>query len=119
MRRARGDKGQRLFTVTEFLSVEQVASFSRLAAKGRHQKATITEEDVCAAVEEDNFEEARKKIMTSLNLQHPIIVDQYNVCEMVKDNSLKKFKVDMLRILCEELMSLQSHQKGKRLLYRC
>ncbi|KAK3715654.1 hypothetical protein QZH41_020726 [Actinostola sp. cb2023] len=75
------DKGQRLFTVTEFLSVEQVASFfSRLAAKGRHQKATITEEDVCAAVEEalKNFEEARKKIMTYLNLQHPIIVDQYN-----------------------------------------
>ena len=61
MRRARGDKGQRLFTVTEFLSVEQVASFSRLAAKGRHQKATITEEDVCAAVEEDTLKRPERR----------------------------------------------------------
>jgi hypothetical protein len=104
MRRARGEDGNRLFVVSEFLSVEQVASyFSRLAVKLRNQQVPITEQDVCASVEETNFNEAREKIISSLQLEHPIVVDQYNVCDMVKKNTLKNLKVAMLQIMCQQL----------------
>ena len=53
MRRARGADGDRLFSVTEFLSPLQVASFfSRLAAKLRQQEVQVTEQDVLAAEEQ-------------------------------------------------------------------
>ncbi|CAB4018789.1 Retrovirus-related Pol poly from transposon 412 [Paramuricea clavata] len=115
MRHARGEDGHRLFGVTEFLSVEQVSSFfSRMAAKVRQQKITITEADAAAAVEEDNFHKMRNKVLSSLQLQHPIVFDQYNVCDMVKSSTLKKLKVDMLQRLCEELNLDVPEMSGKK-----
>ncbi|CAB4043847.1 Hypothetical predicted protein, partial [Paramuricea clavata] len=115
MRHARGEDGQRLFGVTEFLSDEQVSSFfSRMAAKVRQQKITITEADAAAAVEEDNFHEMRNKVLSSLQLQHPIVFDQYNVRDMVKSSTLKKLKMDMLQRLCEELNLDVPEKSGKK-----
>ena len=115
MRHARGEDGHRLFGVTEFLSVEQVSSFfSRMAAKVRQQKITITEADAVAGVEEDNFHEMRNKVLSSLQLQHPIVFDQYNVCDMVKSSTLKKLKMDMLQRLCEELNIDVPEMSGKK-----
>lgn len=77
MRHARGDDGTRLFVVSEFLSVEQVASFfSRMASKARNQTAEVTEEDTRAAAEEDNYHQAKEFVISSLGLQHPIIFYQ-------------------------------------------
>ena len=103
MRRALGVDGTRLFTVTEFLTAQQITSFfSRETAKTRHQQASA-QEDANAAVEETNFCAARDDVLRSLQLQHPIIVDQYDVCSMVRDDSLKKLKVAMLQNLCKQL----------------
>lgn len=102
MRRARDVGGGKLFSSSEFLSVQQVSSyFSRLAAKGRQQ--LVSEQDQCAAEEEENFCTARESVLLTLDLQHPIIYDQFNVCTLVQDNKLSKLKVGMLQIICQAL----------------
>ena len=103
MRRARGADGDRLFSVTEFLSPQQVSSFfSRLAAKLR-QEVRVTEQDVLAAEEQVNFFAARDSVLTSLHISHPIVVDQYDLCALVKSKGVKKLKVGLLQVLCESL----------------
>ncbi|KXJ11549.1 hypothetical protein AC249_AIPGENE5486 [Exaiptasia diaphana] len=63
MRRARCEDGKRLFKVSEFLSTQQIASyFSRLAAKIRKQ--TLSEPDIQAVQEEENFAAAVNKVPT-------------------------------------------------------
>ena len=104
MRRARGVDGERLFVVAEFLSPQQVSSyFSRLSAKRRQLQAQITEQDVLAVEEEANFCAARDSVLSSLQISHPIVVDQYNICALVKSKGVKKLKVGLLQVLCENL----------------
>jgi len=106
MRRARGHSGERLFTIAEFLTPQQIASyFSRLASQAKHQQdgSTPSDEDVNAAVEENNFTSMRQAALDNIHLQHPIVVDQYDVCELIRSQTLKNLKVGMLQILCKEL----------------
>ena len=95
MRRARGSNGERMFKVSEFLTAHQVASFfSRMAAKIKQQTTpgeALSDSDVLAIEDEENFspaKESKESVMTALHVQHPISYDQYDVCCMVKDNSL-------------------------------
>ena len=59
MRRARGSNGERLFTVSEFLTAQQVASFSSgMAAKIKQQttpEETLSDQDILAMEDEQNF----------------------------------------------------------------
>jgi len=108
MRRARGPNGDRLFVVTEFLSAQQISSFfSRLAAKARQKEVQVTEQDALAVEEEVNFFTARDRVLSSLHVTHPIVVDQYDLCALVKSKEIKKLKVGLLQVLCESL-DLQS-----------
>ena len=103
MRRALGPDGKRLFKATEFLTVHQITSFfGRLAAKVR-QQLVATDEDIFAAEEEVNFQQAREVILTSMNLEHPIVYDQYDICAMVCNDTLKNLKMGLLQMLCEKL----------------
>ena len=89
MRRARGVDGERLFVVAEFLSPQQVSSyFSRLSAKRRQLQAQVTEQYVLAVEEEANFCAARHSVLSSLQISHPIVVDQYNICALVKSKGV-------------------------------
>ena len=102
MRRALNSDGKRLFKPMEFLTERQITSFfGRLAAKVR-QQLVATDEDICAAEEEVNFHIAREEILADINLEHPIVFDQYNICALVRDNSLTRFKLGLLQILCEK-----------------
>lgn len=106
MRRERDAHGERLFSKSEFLTPGQVSSFfSRLAAKTRKQPAgePLEEDDLAAVTEEENFVTARESVLTAIQLVHPIICDQQNVCEMVKAGSLAKQKVGQLQVFCTEL----------------
>ena len=98
MRRAKNVSGEQLFSSSEFLTVEQIASyFSRFAAKGRRQLAT--EQDACAAVKEENLCSARESVLTSLDLEHPAITyDQYNICNIYL-RSLTGIHVTFARLL--------------------
>ena len=69
-----------LFSKSEFITPGQVSSFfSRLIAKTRKQPAEepLEEDDLPAVTEEENF------VTAAVQLVHPIICDQQNVCEMV------------------------------------
>lgn len=104
MRHARGENGERLFCVTEFLSVEQIASFfSREAAKVRHQHAGANDDEIIAAAEETNFSSARNAVLATLGLKHPIAYDQYNVCELINNGVAAKLNVEMLQRISTEL----------------
>ena len=102
-RHALGSDGRRLFKSSELLAVQQITSyFSMLSTKVCHQVVT-TEEDICAAAEEANFYKAREDILLAMNLEHPIVFDQYNICDLVRDNSLKNLKLGLLQMLCDKL----------------
>ena len=57
----------------------------------------MEEDDLPAVTEEENF------VTAAIQLVHPIICDQQNVCEMVKAASLTKQKVGQLQFFCTEL----------------
>ena len=86
MCRARGPNGEKLFAVTEILSAQQISSFfSRLAAKGCQQEVQVTEQDVLAVEEQVNFSTPRD---TFPHITHPIVVDQYDLCSLVKSKEI-------------------------------
>lgn len=101
MRRARGTDGARLFKSSEFLTTTQITSFfSRQSALVRQWDAD--DADIRAAQEESSFSEA-KETVTSIQLDHPLIYDQYDLYEMALTDSLKILRLLMLRHLCEDL----------------
>ena len=103
MRRAQGPDGGRLFVVSEFLSPQQITSyFSRRAAKDR-LGAPIDDNDIDAYEEECNFAAARMTAVQTIVLEHPITYDHYDICSMVRDESLKKLKLLMLQNVCRSL----------------
>ena len=100
MRRAKGTDGKRQFGTSEILTAQQISSFfSRLAAKAR--KGIVTDDDLRAAEEEQDFNSARENILSLLQVQHPIVYNQYDICSMVKKGTLKNFKLEMLKLICE------------------
>ena len=106
MRRARDESGARLFRIEEFLMPQQIAAFfSRLAVQSRQQVdgGEIHEEDISATVEESNFDDVRKIVNQNVNLQHLIIVDQYDVCQLIHNKELRKITINMMGKLCLEL----------------
>ena len=107
MRREKDENSERLFTISEFLTSLQMSSFfSRLAAKVRQQtvgEPVLEEEDIRAVNQEENFVTARQLILASINLLHPIVYGQNNLCELVRRNTLSKLKLDQLQCFCAEL----------------
>ena len=98
----KGSDGTQLFNVAEFLSPQQITSyFSSLAAKVRKQLPNDC--DVQASEEEINFMMARNLALETISLQHPIVFDQFDICTMVKNDTLKKLKLDMLLSICQNL----------------
>lgn len=101
MRRARGPDGKRLFQTSEFLAASQVASFfSRQSAAVR--QSDPDEMDIQASEEEINFTRA-KEAVEAIQLQHPLVYDQYNLCAMAMEGTLKNLKLPMLQRVCEDL----------------
>ena len=101
MRRAHSSNGERLFKSTEFLTSQQISSyFSRLSATTRQQTHEV---DITAIEEEINFSAARDKAMATVTLQHPILFDQYNICAMAEEDTLKSLKVSLLQVICQGL----------------
>lgn len=106
MCREKDSNGTCLFAMSEFLTPLQVSSFfSRLAAKIRQQPVgqAVEEEDITAVNDEENFANARESVLATLQLVHPIVCEQENLCEMVRTNSLSKLKLGQLQFFCSEL----------------
>ena len=98
MRRAHGSNGERLFKSTEFLTSQQISSyFSCLSC----QQTLTHEADLTAIEDEINFSTARDQVMATVTLQHPIVFDQYNICAMAEEDTLKSLKVSLLQVICQ------------------
>lgn len=96
MGRAQGPDGARIFNVTEFLSPQQISShFSRLAATVRKQLPD--DYNVQASEEEIHFTMARNWALETTSLEHPVVFDQFDICTIVKNDTLKMLKLGILQ----------------------
>ena len=53
-------------------------------------------------------------VLESLNIQHPITYDTYNLCELYAKKSLKNLKVNVLQDICSSLDIDTSDVKARR-----
>ena len=101
MRRARGPDGNCLFQTSEFLAASQVASFfSRQSAA--LCRSDPDETDIQACEEEIKFTQAKEAVET-IQLQHPLVYDQYDLSAMAMEGNLQNLKLPMLQRVCEDL----------------
>ena len=107
MRKARNTDGSRLFQASEYLTSRQVTSFfSRLAAK----KVVATESDPededdvekqsTERNTEKSIEELNTRIADEIGLQHPIMFERHNICDLAANSRLTKFSVKKLHDIC-------------------
>jgi len=110
MRYAKDLSGNRRFEFNEFLSATQISSyFSRKAAKlkkGTTEPDTNHEaiqETTQAAEEETNYHLARNAIIESCQLQHPVLYESIDLCQLFKSNKLNKLSLTLLKSICTDL----------------
>ncbi|KAL9954022.1 hypothetical protein ACROYT_G041510 [Oculina patagonica] len=113
MMTAKDSEGNRLFTSAEFLTSKQIANFfSRLAAKRRRQDvADVSDEEVDNAERESALQELTNTVMQEVSLEHPIVYDCYNLCELVRSSKLSSFAIQMLKEICNHFEIDTSHNK--------
>ena len=99
---ARDSEGNRLFTSAAVLNSQQVASFfSRLAAKRRLPDVTShSDGEADDAETESALQELSNAVMRELSLEHPIVYDCYNICDLINSFKLSSFSVQMLKEFC-------------------
>lgn len=87
MRYAKYKEGKMQFTVSEFLTAQQIQSFfSRKASKLRHAQHEADDNE--AAEEQEACGNACTLVLKQVLLCHPIIYDTYNMCVMYKRSTL-------------------------------
>lgn len=80
----------------------QVASFfSHLAAKrvpaaDEPQNEGTEYQGEMDMIEEQTIEELSKKVVEEVSVQHPIMYDTHNICELVACSKLSRFSVQMI-----------------------
>ena len=102
MMAARDSEGNRMFTSTEFLTSQEVASFlSRLAAKQRLPDVSSgSDEEADDTERESVLQELSNAVMREVSLEHPIVYDCYNICELISSSKLSSFSIQMLKESC-------------------
>lgn len=110
MRVAKDKDGKRMFCVEQFLSEEQIKGyFSRRSSKKKHaqcqedQLRDETEKLVGAVEEEELLFDMRDLVDKNIQILHPIVVDNYNICDLVKKKKLSRLGIPLLRSICETL----------------
>ena len=118
MRHAKLQNGDRRFSQEDWLNKSQIKSFfSRITPARRKQNQLGTQISVdpddddldewldgVEAVEDVNERNTiMNDVLFEIALQHPVIYDTYNLCELHQRNELKKFNVKMLKEICSEL----------------
>lgn len=106
MRRAKHSDGSTIFKKDDFLTPQQIAGFfSRLTAKKTYdtERAANDDVEIHEANTEKAIQELTKEVTNTFTLQHPIMFDKYNVCEMVCQSQLTKLTIATLREICTAL----------------
>ena len=98
------------------MTSQQVASFfSRLAAKRRLADVTSgSDEEADDAETESALEELSNAVMREVSLEHPIVYDCYNICDLISSSKLSSFSIQMLKEFCSFFEIDTSHVKVRR-----
>ena len=108
MRKARRPEGTLLFQAEDYLSSKQIASFfSRLSKKSVLNAPDIVSEEeedsnIDEAAAENDYQLMREEAFGSISIQHPIVYDTFNICEMASALTSSKFSISMLQEICEQ-----------------
>ena len=103
MRFAKKSDGSRLFSSGEFLTTQQVQSFfSRLASKLRHA-VEVSDSDIRAAQEQQEYHETRQAVLDEVQLQHPIAYYNLDLYELNKKGCMKTLSLGILKSICDFL----------------
>ena len=117
---ARNQLGEKLFTVDEFLTAQQIQSyFARKASKLRHAHSDDDEQaeqdaDIMAAEDEVAHASFRSVVLQEVALRHPIIFDTFNLCEMNGSGKLRQLSISVLRSICDYYDIDVANIKGRR-----
>ena len=116
MKQAKDENGQTLFQPEEWKTADQIKGFfSRLSAKRKLQanldetaeeeeEEDFSEEDIEALEEQESFAALRKLIVDDMNVpNHPVLVENRNICEMTTSGKLKALKLAELKEICKTL----------------
>ena len=105
-----------MFTSAEFLTSQEVASFSsRLGAKRRLPDATSGSDKKANDAETDSaLEELSNAVMREVSLEHSIVYDCYNICDLISSSKLSSFSIQMLQEFCNFFEIDTSHVKVRR-----
>jgi hypothetical protein len=117
MRYAKDQHCNRRFSLSEFLTPQQVQSyFSRRASKQKNRQEKIPEADRAAAEDQTAYSNTRSTTLEECQLVHPIVLDSYNLCNLTATNGLTKMSVSLLRMICEhfdiDISGISCHRKA-------
>ena len=120
MRIARDESGQRIFTREDWLTNVQIKSFfSRLAAARRkNMLQQVTDsleeddeddeaeldtlvEDVSGVEQENRWDDIVMRLREEIGLQHPIVFENFDICQYYREGKLKCFNIPMLKETCD------------------
>ena len=114
MRTAKDEYGNRLFVTNEWLNAQQIKSFfSRFASKRRKEYLgagnAAEKEETEKFLESDTDEELEletqagllKEIVMKLDVSHPILYKEYNLCDLYNRSRLSSFTKPLLRDICK------------------
>ena len=102
------DSSQNLeFLPSEWRSQRQVANFfGRLSSLQRHTElitpSGVSELDEDMWEEENNRREVRRAVYDVLDIGHPLIYQDQDLCSLAKKHKLSKFKLKELEEICSE-----------------
>jgi len=107
MRRAKHSDGSSIFDKCDYLTPPQIAGFfSRLSAKKTFSSDKPGDEEELESHEletERAIEEMKSEVTKMFALQHPIMYEKYNICEIVCQSKLSKFSIPTLQKICAAL----------------
>ena len=118
MRRVKHSDGSNIVDKCDYLTPLQIAGFfSRLSAKKTYSVEQSSEEEESERSElitETPNEEMSNEVTKTLALQHPIMCETYNICEIVGQSRLAKFLIRTLQNICTAFELDVASMTGKR-----
>ena len=108
-------------TALSFLQAGKIyIFFSRLASKRSldHQEVNQSDDDEqIRAEKESQLQAMSKKVVSEISFQHahPILYNDYSICELVKNSKLSNFPIQVLNDISFGLDTSQVNVKRKKL----
>lgn len=115
MRKSRLPSGEPMFSIEEYLTAQQIASFfSRHTTKRKKQAIEEAQKDEREIITEKLVQDLQKEVHDKLALAHPLIYDKYNLCDCVANNKLERLSILLLQDICSYFQLDISSVKVKR-----